>query len=196
MIDTSQADFSETLVRPSAPEPTRVPVQDADAEIPLELQATTLDTLCRTALQEVAAAFPGRRIEYAPDPDAELRGEGEWDARRIAYAVTLLVEDALKRSAEGEPVSLRWREHGDAVVLRVQYPRPVGPGDRVVTDMEEGVRPDGADDRVGTLRLVAAFNVARQHRGRLARVRTRAGTAYVLELPRTAAAGSLDDAAW
>jgi hypothetical protein len=64
-----------------------------------------------------------------------------------------------------------------------------------VTYFEDGVRPDGADDHVGTLRIVAARKIVRQHGGSLARIRTRAGTAYVLELPRSAAA-ALDDGSW
>jgi hypothetical protein len=159
-----------------------------DEEFPLELRATSLAEVCRAALADVAARFPGRAVEYAPDPDPTLDGAGEWDARRVAYAVTILLEDALKRTHEAAPVGLRWRESDGVVVLRIQYPRPLERGDRFVTFFEDGVRPDGADDSVGTLRVAAAVKIARQHRGHLARIRTRAGTAYVLELPRSAAA--------
>jgi hypothetical protein len=163
----------------------------AHDEIPLELGATTIAQLCRGALAEVATRFPDRAIDYAPDPGAR-EGAGVWDARRVTYAVTILLEDALKRTREGDPVSLRWREHDGDVVVRVQFPRPLERGDRFVTCFEDGVRPDGADDSVGTLRIVAALRIARQHGGELARIRTRAGTAYVLELPRSGAAGAHD----
>jgi hypothetical protein len=160
-----------------------------EGEFPLELRETALAQLCRSALADLSARFPDRTIEYGPDPDPGLQGAGEWDARRVTYALTILLEDALKRTADGEPVSLRWREHDGVVVARVQYPRPLERGDRFVTCFEDGVRPDGADDSVGTLRIHAALAIARQHGGSLSRIRTRAGTAYVLELPRRVPAG-------
>jgi hypothetical protein len=163
-----------------------------DEEFALELRPATLAEVCRTAVAELAARFPDRVIEYTPDPDKELLGSGTWDQRRVAYAVTILLEDALKRTSAGQPVSLRWREHDGVVLLRVQFPRPLARGDRFVTYFEDGVRPDGADDTVGTLRVVAARKIVLQHRGELARIRTRNGTAYVVTLPRSAEAGTAE----
>jgi signal transduction histidine kinase len=160
--------------------------RDHDDEFPLELRPTTLAAVCRDAVSDVLARFPDRVIEYTPDPD--LEGSGEWDAGRVTYAITILLEDAVKRTAADQPVSVRWREHDGEVVLRVQYPRPLARGDRFVTYFEEGVRPDGADDGVGTLRIVVARKIVLQHRGHLARIRTRAGTTYVATLPRSASA--------
>lgn len=154
-------------------------------DFPLDLQPTTLAALCRGALDDVGARFPDRVVEYAPD--AERDGAGEWDPRRITYAVTILLEDALKRTRADERVWLRWRAHDDVVVVRIQFARPIDRGDTFVTYFERGVRPDGADDQVGTLRLAAARKILLQHRGELARIRTRAGTAYVATLPRRAA---------
>jgi signal transduction histidine kinase len=154
-----------------------------DEEFPLQLGPATLASVCEAAVDEVSARFPDRTVEYAPDEGRE--GSGTWDARRVQYAATILLEDALKRTGAGEPVSLRWREHDEEVVLRVQFPRPLARGDRFVTYFEEGIRPDGADDAVGTLRLVVARKIALQHGGHLARVRTRAGTCYVVTLPRS-----------
>lgn len=196
MIDTTQIDSpTEASVERESTHasPARPPGRAGhDEEFPLELRATTIAALCRNAMADIAARFPDRVVEYAPELDAELEGAGEWDPRRVAYAVTILLEDALKRTSETDPVSLRWREHDGLVVLRVQYPRPLERGDRFVTYFEEGVRPDGADDGVGTLRILAALRIVRQHRGQLARIRTRSGTAYVVELPRSAAGAALD----
>lgn len=156
-----------------------------EEEFALELAPARLADVCHSAMSDVAARHWDRRVEYAPDPDPRLRGAGEWDQRRVTYAVTILLEDALQRTKVGEPVSLRWREHDGVVVLRVQYPRPLERGDRFVTYFEDGVRPDGAADDVGTLRIVAARKIVAQHRGQLARIRTPAGTAYVVTLPRS-----------
>ena len=194
MIETSQTDTT-TLTHGETSATGRSPARSRGVfgdEFPIEPGHTTLAELCSSALRDVAPRFPNRAIQYAPDPDPGVQGAGEWDARRIAYAVTILLEDALKRTTEPEAVSVRWREHGDGVVLRVQYPRPLEQGDRFVTYFDEGVQPDGAEDDVGTLRIVAALKIARQHGGRLARVRTHVGTAYVLELPRRSAAADAE----
>lgn len=191
MIETTSHSPTDTRAPGESPATDALP-PDARAagegEFPLEVRGTTLSELCPSALEDVAARFPTRAIAYGPDPDPGVVGAGKWDPRRIAYAITILLEDALKRTSETEPVSVRWRQHGGGVVLRVQYPRPLEQGDRFVTYFDEGVRPDGADDSVGTLRIVAALRIARQHGGRLSRIRTHTGTTYVLELPRSSAA--------
>ncbi|GAO04963.1 ATP-binding protein [Anaeromyxobacter sp. PSR-1] len=177
---------SELLLGRQAPAIDRSPGRGGEhEEFPLDLQPTTLAALCRGAVDDVGARFPDRVVDYAPD--AEHDGSGEWDPRRVAYAVTILLEDALKRTRAEERVSLRWRAHDDVVVVRVQFARPIDRGDTFVTYFERGVRPDGADDRVGTLRIAAARKIMLQHRGELARIRTRAGTTYVATLPRRAA---------
>jgi K+-sensing histidine kinase KdpD len=177
---------SEPLIGRQAPAADRSVDRGAKHEgFPLDLQPAKLAELCRSALDDVRARFPDRVVEYAPD--AELDGTGEWDARRVAYAVTILLEDALRRTSAEERIWLRWREHDDVVVVRVQFARPLERGDTFVTYFEHGVRPDGADDKVGTLRIAAARKIMRQHRGDLARIRTRAGTTYVATMPRCAA---------
>jgi hypothetical protein len=190
VIETNQTDHgTEMLVGQPAPATER-PAPEHDGEFPLEIGPTTLAELCRSAVDDVTSRFADRIVEYAPDP--ELEGAGEWDARRVAYAVTILLEDALKRTSAEERVSLRWREHDGVVVLRVQFPRALDRGDRFVTYFEDGVRPDGADDTVGTLRIVVARKIMLQHRGHLARIRTRAGTTYVATLPRSPATDTLE----
>lgn len=163
-----------------------------DDEFAAVLQPATLAEACRAALADVTGRFPDRTVEYAPDPDVGLQGSGEWDQRRVTYAITILLEDALKRTRPEQPVSMRWREHDGVVVLRVQFPRALERGDRFVTYFEDGVRPDGADDTVGTLRIVVARKIVLQHRGYVARIRTRAGTAYVVTLPRSSASSAVE----
>ncbi len=185
-IEMSERHHGSELPGRHAPDAGRGVERGGEHEhFPLDLQPTTLAALCRSALEDVEARFPDRVVEYAPD--AELDGAGEWDPRRVAYAVTILLEDALMRTRAEERVSLRWREHDDVVVVRVQFARPLDRGDTFVTYFEHGVRPDGAEDKVGTLRIAAARKIMRQHRGELARIRTRAGTTYVATLPRRAA---------
>lgn len=193
-IETSHLDHADPIRRTDTTEQPLAPRGDLGDEFPLELRPTTLSEVCRHAMDDVLARFADRAVEYAPDPDAELEGAGEWDAGRITYAVTILLEDALKRTKPEEPVSLRWREYDGVVVLRVGFPHALGRGDRFVTYFEDGVRPDGADDKAGTLRIAVARKIVLQHRGHLARIRTRAGTTYVATLPRSAAADVREEA--
>lgn len=189
--NTMQNAYEQARPAGEAAERSYAPTPGGEEEFPLALGHTSLAELCPAALEDVRSRFADAEIAYAPD--AEREGAGEWDARRVGYAVTILLEDALKRSEGAGPVSLRWREHEHDVVLRVQFPRPLARGDRFVTYFEDGVRPDGADDRVGTLRLVVARKILLQHGGHLARVRTRAGTCYVATLPRVTGAPLPED---
>jgi signal transduction histidine kinase len=182
LLQTSPDAPSTGERRPLVPPPL---VPDGDAEQAPQLRPTELATLCRAAADDVAARYPGRVIDYDPDPDRA--GRGEWDPTRVAYAVAILLEDALERTGAAERVRLRWREHDTDAVVRVHYPRPLAEGDQIVSMFEGGVTPDGADDRVGTLRLVVARKIVLQHGGSLGRVRTRAGTTYVATLPRRTA---------
>jgi signal transduction histidine kinase len=184
-IETSTYEHeTELLDRPTriADEPAAEPRREAFA---LELKETTLGDICAAALRDINARIPDRKVTYATDPDFDRRGLGTWDPRRVTYAVTILLEDALKRTAADAPVCLRWREDEDVVVLRVQFARPLERGDRFVTFFEDGVRPDGANDTAGTLRVAVARKIVRQHRGHFARIRTYSGTAYVMTLPRS-----------
>lgn len=167
--------------RPNAVPDVEIPLE-GEQEFALDLRPTSLATLCQAALDDVLARFSGRRVEYAPDP--ERRGAGVWDPTRLAYAVAILLEDALQRAPVGEPIQLRWREHDRDVVVRVQIPRPLERGEPLVTFFDDGVKPENPSDTVGTLRLVVARKIALQHGGYLARVRTRGGTTHVLTLPR------------
>ncbi|HYG66154.1 MAG TPA: sensor histidine kinase [Anaeromyxobacteraceae bacterium] len=173
-----RVDEARASVGPARPTP---PATGHDVEFPLLVQDTSLAELCHAAVEDVSERYPDRIVQYAPDT---APGAGAWDPRRISYAVTILLEDALQRTKPDEPVFLRWREHDGEVVIRVQYPRPLERGDRVVSLFEGGVRPDGADDSVPTLRLLVARKILLQHGGELARVRTHAGTTYVATLPR------------
>jgi signal transduction histidine kinase len=186
-IDTSTFEHGTELLDRSertTPETSATPRRD-DGEFALQLQEATLADLCAAAVADVAARYPDRTVRYAADPDPDRRGSGTWDPRRLGYAVTILLEDALKRTGADAPVSLSWREDGGLVIVRVQFARPLERGDRFVTFFEDGVRPDGAVDNAGTLRLVVARKIVHQHRGELARIRTYSGTAYVATLPRS-----------
>jgi signal transduction histidine kinase len=184
-LQTATEARNETRQATGLPGASPVPEVEHEQEFGLDLRPTSLTTLCKAALDDVAPRHPGRRIEYEPDP--ERRGRGLWDPTRIAYGIAILLEDAILRTGPEEPVQLRFREHDTDLVVRVQFPRPLAAGDRIVSFFEDGIRPDGVTDTTGTLRLIVARKIALQHGGHLARVRTRAGTTYILTLPRVTA---------
>jgi signal transduction histidine kinase len=184
-LQTATETRDETRRATGLPGASPVPEVENDQEFGLDLRQTSLTTLCKAALDDVAPRYPGRRLEYEPDP--QRRGRGLWDPTRIAYGIAILLEDAILRTGPDDPIQLRWREYDTDLVVRVQFPRPLTAGDRIVSFFEDGVSPDGATDTTGTLRLIVARKIALQHGGHLARVRTRAGTTYILTLPRVTA---------
>jgi hypothetical protein len=147
---------------------------------PLVRGIADLGAVCRRAIVASELDDVGARVDYRP----QLHGErtGYWDFSRLARAVSLLLEDAAGSVGGDDRVELRWRVHDDEAVVRIQYPRPLDPGDRLVTFFDDA-REEGAP-RAARERLLEARDIVLRHGGTLARVRTRRGTTYVVSLPR------------
>jgi signal transduction histidine kinase len=139
-----------------------------------------LGAVCRHAIVASNARDVRTRVDYLPQHRGD--GTGYWDSSRLARAVSLLLEDAAASVAGDDRVELRWRTQGDEAVIRVQYPRALEPGDRLVTFFDEP-REDHAPGAAGA-QLREARDIVLRHGGTLARVRTRSGTTYVVSLPR------------
>jgi hypothetical protein len=137
-----------------------------------------LGAVCRRAI--VASDGEVRaRVDYRPP----LRGgaTGRWDAGALARALSLLLQDAVASAGADARVELRWRVHESDAAIRIQYPRPLAPGDRLVTFFDDARERGGRAARAG---LREARDAVLAQGGTLARVRTRRGTTYVVSLPR------------
>ena len=82
-------------------------------ELPLQRSPIDFGDLCRRIVDEVQQAHPGTTINLVTDGD--LRGE--WDAGRLAQAVSNLVTNAVLHGSA--PFHVRAAGDGDAVVLEV-----------------------------------------------------------------------------
>lgn len=109
---------------------------------------TDIGAVCRRAMVASEVGYERARIDYRP----QLNGErtGYWDSSRLARAVALLLHDAAGSIGGHERVELRWRVHDDEAVVRIHYPRPLEPGDRLVTfdDAREDGSPGAARERL------------------------------------------------
>jgi len=145
--------------------------------------AADIGAVCRRAIVAPEVDEVRARIDYRP----QLEGErtGYWDSDRLARAVSLLLQDAATSVAGRDRVELRWRDHDDHVVIRIQYPRPLEPGDHLVTFFDDA--REGNTREAARARLREARDIVLRHEGTLARVRTRRGTTYVVSLPRAVA---------
>jgi regulator of nucleoside diphosphate kinase len=138
---------------------------------------TRLDDICTVAVSGAEATRARRVVAYVP---GSPRGAiGCWNAALLARAVKLLVEEVLHATSAAERVELRWRLDDGAAVISVQFPRPLGSGQRLVTFFDADARAH--EDR---RRLVAARDALIAMGGTLARVRTRRGTTYVATVAR------------
>jgi signal transduction histidine kinase len=91
-------------------------------ELQLHLAAYPLTALVEQAVQEIRTSYRDQIVEIHPAPShAVVRV----DAQRAIQVVTNLLDNAVKYSAEGSPVHLRWTVHRKEVRVAI---RDHGPG--------------------------------------------------------------------
>jgi signal transduction histidine kinase len=151
--------------------------------IPLELQATDLEHVCRAVVDEMelVSGEPGR---FA----LQLRGrlQGRWDPARLAQLVANLLSNADRYGAPGAPVTLSAREEGDDVLLEVSNQGEPIPPELVPFIFEPFRRGrDAAEKQRGLgLGLYISREIALAHGGVLAFRSTSERTTFWLRLPR------------
>jgi signal transduction histidine kinase len=153
--------------------------------IPVSPSPADLALLCQGVAEECQAASPDRMVECEGEGDPK----GEWDADRLAQAVSNLVSNALRYGDPASPVRLHWHgEWADVAAIEVRNAGPPIPAE-VLPELFAAFRRGPGEERgrgLG-LGLYIAREIAAAHGGRLeARSTAEEGTTFTIVVPRRA----------
>jgi signal transduction histidine kinase len=155
-------------------------------ELPIAPRPTDLRTLLEEVIGDARAASPGRVIELLEvGPNASTLGE--WDADRIAQAVTNLVNNALTHGDPREAVRVRCSFEDDRAVVSVHNRGPsIAPAllPKIFDPFRRGAEPRKRAEGLG-LGLYIVQEIASAHGGHVeARSSAEEGTMFTMTLPR------------
>jgi PAS domain S-box-containing protein len=155
--------------------------------IPVFPRPVNLHEVVHTAVDELHAAAPGRRIVA----EQTGSGAGTWDPDRLAQVLSNLLGNALQYSPPDSPVRVVSRGTEDGVVVEVHNvgtPIPPEQQPRIFEPLERGAeRPEDRGGRSIGLGLYIVRSIVQAHGGRV-EVRSTAeeGTTFTVRLPRHA----------
>ncbi len=150
--------------------------------IPVQRQETDLGHLTRTVLEEMAAAFPDRHVEFRRRGDVS----GCWDPDRLMQVLANLLGNALTHSPENRPVVIDLDGEREEVEFSVNNGGAPIPPDRLPVIFEPfQVGDEAAQHRGLGLGLFIAQSIAVSHGGSISAVSDAGqGTTFTLRLPR------------
>ena len=145
-----------------------------------------LSQLCASALDQLRAANPGRRI------DLEVHGDtcGSWDSQRLQQLLGNLVRNAIKYGAPDAPVYVGLNGDAAGVVLEVRNSGPVIEPtdlDQIFEPLKRGSDNENKHDADGSLGLglYIAREIAKGHGGSIEARSDETETVFAVRLPRT-----------
>ncbi len=151
--------------------------------IPVSPQPANLHDIARHAVDELAAAHPGRRLEL----HTQGSGTGEFDPDRMSQVVTNLVSNALTHGTPEAPIRITLKEEGVGLALEVwNESAPIPP--ELLPTLFEPFRQGEVRKRSGGLGLglYIVSQVVKAHGGTVtARSTAGEGTTFTVHLPRT-----------
>ncbi len=150
--------------------------------LPVNTRPANLHDIARHAVDELATAHPGRRLEFL----ATGSGTGQFDPDRLSQVVTNLVSNALTHGSPETPVRITVKEEGEGLALEVLNQSPPHPPDLIPPHLDP-IR-QGETRKTGGglgLGLYIVSEVVKAHGGTVT-VRSTAeeGTAFTVHLPR------------
>ncbi|HET7061158.1 MAG TPA: sensor histidine kinase [Nitrosospira sp.] len=145
-----------------------------------------LSQLCASALDQLRAANPGRKI------DLEVNGDtcGNWDSQRLQQLLGNLVRNAIKYGAADAPVCVDLNGDAAGIVLEVRNSGPVIEPldlDQIFNPLKRGSDNENkraADGSLG-LGLYIAREIAKGHGGSIEARSDETETVFAVRLPRT-----------
>jgi sigma-B regulation protein RsbU (phosphoserine phosphatase) len=149
--------------------------------IPIKLETTSLETICKHVVEEVEVSVGDRNIELSCDGEAV----GTWDPHRLGQAVSNLLGNAVQHSPPATPIHVAIRGGDAQVTLEVRNHGAIaGELLPVIFDpFRRGAAPAGREG-LG-LGLYIAKSIVNAHRGRIEVTSSPAdGTLFRVTLPR------------
>jgi signal transduction histidine kinase len=158
------------------------------AGLPLDLKSANMGEIVRRVIDEIGSAHPDREIAL----QSSGRLDGQWDAGRIAQALSNLLGNAIQHGLPAERIVIAIESDDEEVVVSVNNRGPVIAQEKLHAIFEPLVRLVGSDgtpgDRPGSmgLGLYIVREVAIAHGGSAAVSSSVAeGTTFTLRLPRS-----------
>ncbi|MBW8769343.1 MAG: sensor histidine kinase [Gemmatimonadetes bacterium] len=156
-----------------------------DDDVPVVRAEVDARRLVHDVLMEIAASYPESVVQVETAGDLS----GQWDADRLAQALTNLVGNAVQHGAAGRPIRVSARGVGDEVTLAVHNEGPPIPSELQAVIFQEGTRVAGpaaaADRRHQGLGLYIVERIVAAHGGTVSVHSSAAeGTTFTIRLPR------------
>ena len=158
------------------------------AGLPLDLKSANMGEIVRRVIDEIGSAHPDREIAL----QSSGRLDGQWDAGRIAQALSNLLGNAIQHGLPAERIVIAIESDDEEVVVSVNNRGPVIAQEKLHAIFEPLVRLVGSDgapgDRPGSmgLGLYIVREVAIAHGGSAAvSSSVDEGTTFTLRLPRS-----------
>jgi signal transduction histidine kinase len=159
--------------------------------IPVVRAEMDLASVCRQAIDEISAFYPGCVVSFEATGDFG----GEWDKDRIAQVLSNLVGNAYQHGTPETPVTVTLRGESDDVVLTVhneaQAIEPMKLKDIFDPFRQlDAQRAKTKNLRSAGLGLYIAREIVASHDGSIAVASEEDGTTFTVRLPRRAAEGA------
>lgn len=145
-----------------------------------------LSQVCASALDQLRAANPGRRI------DLEVQGDtcGSWDSKRLQQLLGNLVRNAIKYGAPDAPVYVGLKGDAAGVVLEVRNIGPVieqSDLEQIFDPLKRGTNNENNGDADGSLGLglYIVREIAKGHGGSIEARSDETETVFTVILPRS-----------
>lgn len=152
--------------------------------IPVSPRDVEVEPLLVTAISEVLAAHPDRRVEL----ECAAAGKARWDPDRISQVLANLLGNAITYGTPDQAITVRVTSEHETVVIAVHNHGPVIPPERLARMFEpftRGTAMNTSERSIG-LGLYIVRSIVDAHQGTVTAVSgDESGTWFTVRLPRT-----------